>query len=77
MSGETALTILDDQSNARVANVKSIAGRIAKTAEGLSVREFLDGAALSAGTLIKAFYHGPGRSIAVDRFIEALRRAVQ
>lgn len=70
------MEILLDQANTRVSNVRSIAGRIAKTAEGLSVREFLDACALAAGTLIKAFYRGPARSIAVERFIEALRRAV-
>lgn len=60
----------------RAANVKSIAGRIAATATGLSIREFLDGSALAAGTLMKAIYRGPGLQIAVNRYTEALRRAV-
>jgi len=72
-----SIGILDDQANNRVANVKSIAARVAKTAEGLSVREFLDACALAGGTMIKTFYRGPGREIAVLRFIEELRRAAQ
>jgi hypothetical protein len=60
----------------RAANVKSIAGRIAATATGLSIREFLDASALAAGTLMKAIYRGPGLQIAVNRYTEALRRAV-
>lgn len=61
----------------RVSSVKSIAGRIAKTAEGLSVREFLDASALAAGTLMKTFYRGPGLAVAIERYADALRRAVQ
>lgn len=60
----------------RAANVKSIAGRIAATAAGLSVREFLDASALAAGTLMRAIYRGPGLQIAVNRYTDALRRAV-
>jgi hypothetical protein len=60
----------------RVANVKSIAGRIAATATGLSIREFLDASALAAGTLMRTLYRGPGLQIAVNRYTEALRRAV-
>lgn len=73
MSG---IEILGQQSSTRVSNVKSIAGRIAKTAEGLSVREFLDASALAAGTMIKAIYRGPGLQVATERYIEALRRVV-
>jgi hypothetical protein len=40
-------------SNDRVENVKTIAARIAKQAEGMSVREFLDACALAGGTLIR------------------------
>lgn len=61
----------------RVANVKTIAARVAKQGEGLSIREFLDGCALASGTLIKAIYRGPGVAVAVERYCEALRRAVQ
>jgi hypothetical protein len=61
----------------RVANVKSIAARIAATAQGLSVREFLDASALAAGKLIRALYRGPGVEIAINRYSEALRRAVK
>lgn len=60
----------------RAANVKAIAARIAKQAEGLSVREFLDASALAAGTLIGAIYKGPGVAIATQRYTEAFRRAV-
>lgn len=61
----------------RVANVKTIAQRIAKFAEGYSVREFMDASALATGTLIKAIYRGAGVDVAVERYIEALRRAVK
>jgi hypothetical protein len=60
----------------RAANVKTIAGRIAATATGLSIREFLDASALAAGTLMRAIYRGPGLQVAVNRYTEALRRAV-
>lgn len=60
----------------RTANVKTIAGRIAATATGLSIREFLDASALAAGTLMRAIYRGPGLQVAVNRYTEALRRAV-
>lgn len=71
------LGILEDQSASRVSNVKTIAGRIAATAQGLSIREFLDASALAAGTLIRAIYRGPGVEIAINRYTEALRRAVK
>lgn len=61
----------------RVANVRTIAARIATTAQGLSVREFLDASALAAGKLIKALYRGPGVEIAIKRYSEALQRAVK
>jgi hypothetical protein len=61
----------------RVANVRGIAARIAKTAEGLSIREFLDASALAAGKLMVAMYKGPGLQAAVDRYTEALRRSLK
>ena len=66
------MTTADD----RVANVKTIAARIAKQGEGLSIREFLDACALASGALIKAIYRGRGIDVAVDKHCEALRRAV-
>lgn len=71
-----SIGILEDQATTRVDNVKTIAARIAKTAEGLSVREFLDACALAAGSMIKAVHRGPGVQVAVGRHIEALHRAV-
>lgn len=69
--------ILDDVANNRVANVRALAARVVKLAEGLSVRELLDALALAAGSLIRAVYRGPGIEIATKSFIEALIRAVQ
>lgn len=60
----------------RVANVKTIAARIAKQGEGQSVREFLDGCALASGAMIRALYRGPGVDIAVERYRDALLRAI-
>ena len=61
----------------RVANVKSIAARIAKQGEGLSIREYLDASALAAGTMMRILYRGPGLEVAINRYYEALLRAVQ
>lgn len=61
----------------RTANVKTIAARIAKQGEGLSIREFLDASALAAGALIANIYRGPGVDVAVRRYCEALSRAIQ
>jgi hypothetical protein len=61
----------------RTANVRTIAARIAKQAEGLSVREFLDACALASGTLIRVFYRGRGVDVAIERHNEALRRSVR
>ena len=63
--------------NERVASVKSLATRIAKQGEGLSIREFLDGCALASGTLIKAIYRGPGVNVAIEKYCEILRRSAQ
>lgn len=60
----------------RVDNVKSMAGRIAKTGEGLNVREFLDASALAGATMIKAVYRGPGRSIALQRYVDQMIRTI-
>jgi hypothetical protein len=60
----------------RVANVKAIAARIAKQAEGLSVREFLDACALAGGTMIRSIYRGAGVGMAAQRYEDAFRRAV-
>ena len=69
--------MLEDREAVRVANVKSIAARIAGLGEGLSIREFLDACALASGTMIKAVYRGPGVGVATDRYVDALRRAVK
>lgn len=69
--------ILDDVANNRVANVRTIASRVAAFGAGYSVREFLDALALAAGKLIKACYRGPGVEIAVRHFVETLVIAVQ
>ena len=62
----------------RAANVKDMARRIASFGEGLSVREFFDACALAAGGLMKAYYESPqAREVAVNRHIEALRRAAK
>lgn len=61
----------------RVANVKTAAVRIARYGEGLSVREFLDACALASGALIRAVYRGRGVNVAVERYCDALRRAVR
>ena len=63
--------------NDRVANVKTIAARIAKNGEGSSIREFLDASALAAGAMLRACYRGPGLEVAVRRYCDALMRAVQ
>lgn len=68
---------LIDRQNNRVANVKSMAARIAAFGVGFSIREFLDALALCAGSIIKAAHRGPGIEVAVSRFNEALRRAMQ
>ena len=60
----------------RVANVKTIAARLASQGEGLSVREFLDASALAAGVMIRILYRGPGVQVAVERYVDALGRAV-
>ena len=65
-----------DTEQARVDNVKALAARIAKLAEGMSVREFLDACALAAGTLVRGVYRGPGITIAGQRFADAFTRAI-
>jgi hypothetical protein len=69
------MSILEDMGNNRVANVKTMATRVAKFGEGFSVREFLDSLALASGSLIRAVYRGPAIEVALDSFIEELRRA--
>lgn len=61
----------------RADNVKTIAKRIVEFGQGYSIRELLDALALTSGSLIKAVYRGPGIEVATNRFIEALRRAMQ
>lgn len=61
----------------RVANVKTMAARIAAYGADHSIREFLDASALAAGSLIRSIYRGPGIEIAMERYIDALRRAVR
>lgn len=68
--------ILDDALNNRVVNVRTIAARVAKFGEGISVREFLDALAITAGTLIRACHRGPGVEIATKRFIDVVIRTV-
>jgi hypothetical protein len=68
--------LLESRANERVDNVKTIAQRIAKQGEGLSIREFLDASALAAGSLIRILYRGPGVRVAVERYMDALYRAV-
>jgi hypothetical protein len=69
------MSILDDVANNRVANVRTIAARLAKFGEGYSIREFLDALALCAGSLIRVAYRGNGVGVAVNRFVEELCRA--
>lgn len=71
------MSLLLDSNNNRVANVKNMAARVAKFGEGFSIREFLDALALTAGSLIKAVYRGPGVEAATNRFIDALRRVTK
>lgn len=66
--------MLEDAKNNRVTNVKTMASRIGQFGLGYSIREFLDALALSAGSLIRQAYRGPGVEIAVKRFVEALCR---
>lgn len=61
----------------RIANVKTVAARVAAFGNGYSIREFLDALALAAGSLIRACYRGPAVEVAVISFIAALRRATQ
>ena len=62
--------LLEDIANNRVSNVKTIAYRICQFAEGHPTVELLDALALAGGTLIKAFYIGPGVDEAMKRFAE-------
>lgn len=71
------MSLLLDTANSRVNNVKSMAARIAAFGEGFSIREFLDALALASGSLIKAVHRGPGVEVAINRFIEVLRRTTQ
>lgn len=60
----------------RATNVKEIAARIAKCAEGLSVREFLDACALASASMIRVIYRGPAVNVAAHRFGDAFQRAL-
>lgn len=68
--------LVADNRARRVENVKTIAVRIAKQAEGMSVREFLDACALASGSMIREVYRGNGVAIALQNYGDALVRAV-
>lgn len=70
------MSILDDTLNNRVVNVRTIAARVARFGEGISVREFLDALAITAGTLIRVCHRGPGVETATKRFIDVVIRTV-
>lgn len=69
-------SLAEDRASNRVANVKTMAARIAAFGEGYSVREFMDALALASGSMITAAYRGPGREVALSRFLDELQRAV-
>jgi len=71
------MSLTEDRANNRVANVKTMAARIAAFGEGHSVREFMDALALASGSMLLAAYHpGRGREVALSRFLDELQRTV-
>ena len=72
-----AVELRSDVEGARVEKVKALAARIAMLAQGMEVREFLDASALAGGALIRNIYRGPGVNIALQRYQDALARAVR
>lgn len=67
--------ILEDKANGRIANVKTLAQRLASYGEGFSIREYLDALALASGSLINAAYRESGKDTAVKLFEDELHRA--
>jgi hypothetical protein len=51
-------------------NVRAIAERIASCGTGYKIVELMDAIAVAAGTLVNAFYAGPGIEMAAKRFVE-------
>jgi hypothetical protein len=72
------MSLIEDRNNNRVANVKTLAARLAKLGEGETVREFLDALALASGSMLKAAYPvSRGRDVAVSNYLAALQRSLE
>ena len=69
--------ILDDISNNRVSNVRTIASRIAALGQGYQVREFMDALALASGAMLRSAYKGRGVEVATSNYLDALKRSLE